>query len=303
MTCAPADRFGARHRPVSEGSVAQAVIDGIATRYEVIGSGPPVLMFSPGGFDATVEKWTTLGVYGRIKALDRLSRSYQCIVFDRRETGQSGGRVERITWAHYVQQGYGLLKHLGIDRAHILGGCMGCCPAVAFGVAHPEATRSLLLFWPVGGAKYRIAGQVRFAEHLAYIRQHGLEPVVSLVTSSGKSFAEDPRGGPWASVLRREPEFAQSFVAQDLERYMQLVAGTARTLLDRDTAPGAEPEDMLRLSIPALIVPGRDANHATSAARYLEECLPLAQYWDVPVEQQTESTAPARMIEFLNSTS
>ena len=66
-----------------------------------------------------------------------------------------------------------------------------------------------------------------------------------------------------------------------------------RTLFDRDTAPGAEPEDLLRLDIPALIVPGRDAAHATSAARYLEECLPRADYWDVPVEGQTR-TRPTR---------
>src|SRR5713226_3177366 len=54
--------------------LADAVIDGITTRYEVVGSGAPLLMFSPGGFDATLEKWTTLGVYARIKALDHLSR-------------------------------------------------------------------------------------------------------------------------------------------------------------------------------------------------------------------------------------
>ena len=53
------------------------------------------------------------------------------------------------------------------------------------------------------------------------------------------------------------------------------------TLFDRDTAPGAEPEDLLRLDIPALIVPGRDKSHATSAARYLEECLARSEYWDV----------------------
>jgi len=39
-----------------------AVIDGITTRYEMVGSGPSPLMFSPGGFDATLEKWSTLGV-------------------------------------------------------------------------------------------------------------------------------------------------------------------------------------------------------------------------------------------------
>ncbi len=281
--------------------MATAIIDGITTRYEVRGTGVPLLMFSPGGFDATLDKWTTLGVYARIKMLDHLSRAYMCIVFDRRETGQSGGRVERVTWAHYVQQGYGLLEHLGIDRAHVLGGCMGCSPAVAFGVAHPEATRSLVLWWPVGGAKYRINGHARFAEHLAYVKQHGLEQVVMLAQGSAKSFGEDPRGGPWVSVLRHDSEFAASYARQNVERYIELVAGMARTLFDRDTAPGAEPEDLLRLDTPSLIVPGHDATHATSAARYLEECLPKAQYWDAPVADQTEETAPARLLEFLGS--
>jgi pimeloyl-ACP methyl ester carboxylesterase len=281
--------------------LAEAVIDGITTRYEVRGSGAPLLMFSPGGFDATLDRWTTLGVYARIKILDHLSRKYLCIVFDRREAGQSGGRVERVTWAHYVEQGRGLLEHLNIDRAHIMGGCMGCCSAVAFGVSYPEMTSSLLLYWPVGGAKYRINGRLRFAEHLAYVKEHGLEQVVSLARSSGKSFGEDPRGGPWVSVLRRDAAFADAYVRQNVEDYAQLVTGMARTLLDRDTAPGAEPEDMLRLNTPALIIPGHDASHATSAARYLEECLPTAQYWDVPVDKQTEETAPARMLEFLDS--
>jgi hypothetical protein len=49
--------------------MANAVIDGINTRYEVIGSGPPLLMYSPAGFDATLDKWTTQGVYARIKLL------------------------------------------------------------------------------------------------------------------------------------------------------------------------------------------------------------------------------------------
>jgi hypothetical protein len=78
------------------------------------------------------------------------------------------------------------------------------------------------------------------------------------------------------------------------------VAGMARSLFDRDTAPGAEPEDLLRLDIPALIVPGRDAAHATSAARYLEECLPRSDYWDVPVAEQTEVNVPARVLAFLD---
>ena len=75
----------------------------------------------------------------------------------------------------------------------------------------------------------------------------------------------------------------------------------ARVLLDRDTSPGAEPEEMLRMDIPALIIPGRDDSHATSAARYLEECLPKSQYWDVPVAEQTEEASARRLIEFLDT--
>jgi pimeloyl-ACP methyl ester carboxylesterase len=276
-----------------------ANIDGIATHYEVIGSGPPLLMFAPGGFDATIGQWTALGIYARIKLLDRLSAKYTCIVFDRRECGESGGRIECVTWSHFAMQGRGLLDHLKIERAHLLGGCMGCGPVLAFAAAFPDVTLSMILYWPVGGAKYRINVHQRFAEHLAFVQEHGLESVVRLVQEEGKPFNKDPRGGPWASVIRRDRAFADMFLRQNSDRYKLIVTDMARALFDRDTAPGAEPEDLLRLDIPALIVPGHDATHATSAARYLEECLPRSEYWDVPVEGQTEETAPARVLEFL----
>jgi hypothetical protein len=100
-------------------------------------------------------------------------------------------------------------------------------------------------------------------------------------------------------VLRHDRAFADTYARQNLDRYKLIVAGMARTLFDRDTAPGAEPEDLMRVDLPALIVPGSDAAHATSAARYLEECLPKSDYWDVPVAGQTEETTPARLLQFL----
>ena len=75
----------------------------------------------------------------------------------------------------------------------------------------------------------------------------------------------------------------------------------AETLVDRDTSPGAEPEDMFRLDIPALIVPGHDKTHATSAARYLEECLPRAEYWDIAVADQTEAIVAPKLLGWLGS--
>jgi pimeloyl-ACP methyl ester carboxylesterase len=283
--------------------MAFATIDGIATRYEVEGEGPPLLMYAPGGFDGNLEKWRTAGSYQRIGIFDRLIEHYTCITFDRREVGQSGGRIERVTWADYARQGIGLLDHLGIEQAHFMGACMGCSPVSAIGVAYPERVMSMVLYWPVGGVRYRMTSHARFARHIAYLNEHDFADVVSLVDSHDKGFGADPRIGPWGAVIRQDRAFADAFVAQDIDRYKVIVAGMARTLVDRDTAPGAEPEDLMQVDIPALIVPGNDASHATSAARYLNECLPLAEYWDVQPSDQTAETAPARVLEFLGAQS
>lgn len=278
-----------------------ANIDGIETNYETLGEGPPLLMFSPGGFDATLDKWSTLGSYARTRMLERLKEHFLCIAFDRRETGRSGGRVERITWADYVEQGKGLLDHLSIDSAHLLGGCMGCCPVAAFAATYPERVRSLVLYWPVGGAAFRIRGHSRFAEHLAFVDAAGLAGVVELSRQSEAGFGKDPRIGPWAPVIRRDAGFADDYARMDKDRYKLLVTGMARGLIDRYTAPGAEPEDLMRLDLPALVVPGNDVAHATSAARYLAECLPQAEYWDIAVEEQSEANVPDRLLEFLRA--
>ena len=277
-----------------------ANLDGIETRYEVHGDGPPLLMYSPGGFDASLDKWSTIGVYARIKLLDHLPQHFRCVVFDRRETGRSGGRVEHIGWDDYVNQGLALLDHLGIESAHLVGGCMGCCPVTVFAVRHPERVKSMILYWPVGGARFRIRASERFAKHLAFVGSEGLAGVVRLAQSTEAGFGKDPRVGPWAAVIRRDEAFAAAYGAVDVEHYKLVVAGMARTLIDRDTAPGAEPEDLMRLDTPSLVVPGRDVAHATSAARYLEECLQGCEYVDLLPDEQTEDNVPRILKDFLD---
>jgi pimeloyl-ACP methyl ester carboxylesterase len=277
-----------------------AVLDGLRTRYEIVGSGPTVLMFSPGGFNATLENWRTPGVYRTTRMLDQLSGRYSCITFDRRESGESGGRVERVTWRHYAEQGRALLDHLGIERTHVMGGCVGCSVAAVFALEHPERTASMVLYSPAGGAQYRLMQHHRFAAHAAYAAEHGLAQVVKLAQESEASFSEDPRVGPWSTVLRTDSGFARSYAELDRERYRTVLSGLVRVMFDRDTVPGPEPEDLLVCDVPALVVPGQDQSHATSAARFLHECLPGSQYWDVPVVDQTSDTAPQRVMGFLD---
>ncbi len=50
-----------------------AELNGINIHYEVRGSGPPLLMMAPGGFDSTIEKWTTSGIWVGVKPLETLT--------------------------------------------------------------------------------------------------------------------------------------------------------------------------------------------------------------------------------------
>lgn len=274
-------------------------VDGIRTRYETIGEGPPILMFSPGGFDSSLDNWTTFGRYKQLGFVEALSQEYTCVVFDRRESGQSGGRLERLAWPKYVDQAIGLIDHLGLDAVHTMGGCVGCSSAALLAIAQPERVRSMVLFSPAGGVTYRAAQHARFTQHLGFALENGVNAVVEHARSTTAGFSKDPRVGPWSAALRTDEAFAKRYAATSLERYQTIVSGSARLLFARDTVPGPEPEDLQLLDVPALIVPGEDLSHTRSAARYLEECLPQAEYWDVPVAEQTPDASTARVRQFL----
>jgi len=264
------------------------MVDGLEVYYETRGSGAPLLMMAPGGFDATIDKWLMTSAWKGLNVFEKLSAEFQLIAYDRRETGKSGGRVEKLTWDLYARQAKGLLDHLKIDSAFVLGGCMGCSVALAFGVCFPERTRALLLHWPVGGYRWKANSGKRFARHAAFALEKGLAAVVDRARET-KSFWQDPESGPWAPVIARDATFAEAFNSQDQARYLGIVEASGRTLYDRDTAPGAEPEEIMGVKAPALVVPGDDPSHATSAAHYLRECLPNAEFWNVmPPEQSTE---------------
>src|SRR6202043_52907 len=110
-------------------------------------------------------------------------------------------------------------------------------------------------------AKYRMSSHQRFPEQRSFVASDGLDGVVALVAKDGKPFGADPRGGPWASVIKRDAAFAAVYASADREHYKSICEGMCRALFDRDTAPGPEREDLMLVDIPALGVPGHDAAH------------------------------------------
>ena len=274
-----------------------AMVDGLEVYYETYGSGAPLLMLAPGGFDAAIDKWLTTTAWKGMNALEKLSSGFRLVVYDRRESGKSGGRVERLRWDLYAREAKGLLDHLKIGPAFVLGGCMGCSVALAFSVCFPEATRALLLHWPVGGYRWKANSRARFARHAAFVREKGLAGVVERAKET-KSFWQDSESGPWAPCIARDDRFAAAFASEDRERYLGIVEASGVGLFDRDTAPGAEPEEIMGVKAPALIIPGDDPSHATSAAHYLRECLPNQEFWNVMPPEQTTERVCDRILQF-----
>ena len=278
-----------------------ANINGIAINYETHGSGPPLLMLAPGGFESTIEKWSTAGVWPPVRPLEIFAKRYTVIAYDRREAGHSGGRVERLSWRLYADEAKGLLERLGHDKAFVLGACMGCTVALAFGVAYPESVLGLVLHYPVGGALWRINMRKRFADHAAFAEERGLEEIVRVARGEAALFQTNAAGGPWGAVIAQDEGFAKSFAAQDLDRYVALVRTLGPSMFDRDTAPGVEPEELMALKMPSVIIPGDDPAHATSGARYLKECLADSVYHDVPPDGQKPEMLTDWILSFLDA--
>jgi hypothetical protein len=104
------------------------------------------------------------------------------------------------------------------------------------------------------------------------------------------SFWSNPESGPWSSVITSYNGFAESFVRQDPEHYLQVVA-QCRDNLFGDTLPsGATGEQLTAINVPAFIMPGDDALHTASCAQVLRELMPRATLSSLKLSQQNATT-------------
>jgi pimeloyl-ACP methyl ester carboxylesterase len=270
----------------------QAMINGLKINYAVKGDGPPMIMLSPGGFDSNIDGWSSRSVWKDLRPLETLAKEFTMIAYDRREAGQSGGRVEPHTWYMWAAEAVGLLDHLKIDRAWIIGGCMGVSVASAIGAHFPERCLGLLMHWPVGGFRWRAKGHLNFNKHIAFARANGLAAVAARAKKAA-GFWADPESGPWATVLAQEEAFAAKYVKQDLEQYRAVVADSRDTVFDDTMPSGATGEQLMAIKLPAFIMSGDDASHATSAAHALRELIPGSVLSPLMPPQQNAATATA----------
>lgn len=117
-----------------------AQVNGVELQYEVVGSGEPMLLMHGAHIADALRPLVDE------PALERFRR----IRYHRRGLGGSTRPVGDgpTSLALQVDDALGLLDHLGVDRAHVVGHSLGAVLALELGVRYPARVASLVLLEP-----------------------------------------------------------------------------------------------------------------------------------------------------------
>jgi 2-succinyl-6-hydroxy-2,4-cyclohexadiene-1-carboxylate synthase len=148
-------------------------IDGAMINVEASGSGPPLVLLH--GFTGSAASWD-----GHVEAFaDR----YRVAAIDLIGHGQSDAPADpgRYTIAHEIEDVIGVLDHLGMPRAALVGYSMGGRVALATAIAAPDRCAALVLESASPGIadlEARVVREAQDNEMATSIIREGIEPFV-----------------------------------------------------------------------------------------------------------------------------
>ena len=120
-----------------------AKVGEISLCYKVSGEGQPLILIT--GFASAQNMW-----YSQVRAF---SKQYRVVTFDNRGFGKSDKPAWPYTTNMLAGDTIALMDHLGIKKAHILGGSMGGMAAQEIAIEHPERLDKLILSSTSAGGK------------------------------------------------------------------------------------------------------------------------------------------------------
>jgi 3-oxoadipate enol-lactonase len=131
-------------------TMRRAAVNGTHIAYDVRGSGPPLILIM--GYRLSSSAWPT-------EFLDELAKRFRLILFDNRGTGLSEKPISGYALSNMALDVCGLMDHLRIESADVLGYSMGGAVAQELACRHPQRVRSLILCATLcGGSKAVYAG-------------------------------------------------------------------------------------------------------------------------------------------------
>jgi pimeloyl-ACP methyl ester carboxylesterase len=253
-----------------------ADVRGVKLNYEVIGRSGPWVALSPGGRRAGSE----------IANLARLiaDAGYRVLLHDRRNCGASevsiGGEVsEYEVWADDLAA---LLRQLDAAPAFVGGASSGCRLSLLVAMRHPEVVRGLLL-WRVTGGEYA-------AKRLAY---NYYDQFIEMAQRGG--MAEVCESEHFAALIAANEANREKLMSMAPEVFIAAMVDWKRYFLEGADLPviGAKEEDLIKLTMPACVLPGHDQTHPEPVARTLHGILPNSEMHDSLTAKEIEAQRTA----------
>lgn len=133
-SAAPKDTVASRNTKPAESGYAD--VNGLKMYYEVYGNGKPIVLLH-GSFMSIPLNWSHI--------IPLLSKDRKVIVTEMQGHGRTKDIARELSYEGMADDVSGLLKHLKIDSADILGYSMGGGVAFQVAVRHPEQVRRLVV--------------------------------------------------------------------------------------------------------------------------------------------------------------
>ncbi len=248
---------------------------GASIFYEEHGSGYPLLLFAPGGMDSRIEMWSQWP----FNPIEALSSEFRVIAMDQRNAHRSFGPMKITSWADMAADHLALLDHLGIDRAHVMGACIGSSYCLRAVHDAPGRITAAVCQNPIGLRGGNFDGFVDMFEQAArYAEQHGVKAVVA-AAQENQRFQQNTIAGYWAARIESDAAFRSTVAAKDPADYARLHRETAKAFFRSSDFVFSVSREWLRTCpAPLLVLPGNDDFHPTAIAREIADLAPNATY-------------------------
>ena len=232
-------------------------VNGFEMYYRERGHGPPLVLAH--GLMGSIDMMDALG-----ENSESLSRRFRLINYDARGHGRSGYTTDpaHYSWYALAEDLLALLRHLGIERAHVGGGSMGAGTSLVFALDHPEMVDRLVLIAPPPLGEDMGPVQRMFLAFAAIIEAQGLEKAVDVAMAM-------PQFQDLREVNPEEFEWTRGWL---LSQNPRAVVPAIRGLLGGPSLPA---ERFGEIGARTLVVAHPDDEiHPLASARLLQESIP-----------------------------
>lgn len=256
--------------------------DGSTIHYEVFGEsngGTPLLLFAPGGVNSQIEFWQR----SAINPIEAFADEFMVIGMDQRHCGRSKTGLTPFSYQTAMLDQIAVLDDLGVPRAHVMGGCIGCAYALRLADQAPARVAALILQDPVGLDETNSPETFyeMFNPTIRLCRAEGLDAVIA-AAQRDPLFMQNNEAGPFAQRIHDDPLFANAVRSLRREGYIALVVEFRDGIWPTEHPYFTVNEVSVRRAYaPMLVLPGSDPFHPTGIAHRICNDAPNAQCLDV----------------------